>query len=463
MGVSIGLAQSARHSHQNANRLRGKEIFLDKCRNVIANEINEWHNFFVELHEQFALPLLKFLRQGIAMYTNLTLRHCAGRALCLLVAEVLVACGGGSQSANQNGTPAAQLEVATGSTASTASTQSSTTSATTVVSTGTTATVGATPVAKVSLKGVNLSGAEYNSNAPAARLGWDYIYPNTAEIDYYHSKGFTAIRLPIAGSRVQPINSAPLNDIEIGHIKNIVAYCAKYNMSVILDPHDYGMKYDSISGAMLPLGMPGGLPAAAFADFWGRLAQAFKGTPNVVFGLMNEPHLQSATQWHAVASASITAIRASGAAQLILIPGTNYTGAHDWVSSGNATAWDTVDDPTGNFAFELHQYLDSDNSGTHAACVRGKGATVLADATSWARAKGYRLFLAEVAWSQDASCADEGSAIMHYTTSNADVWTGWTYWAGGPWIASNYIFMLDPAVLANPVDRSQMPVLIANL
>jgi endoglucanase len=308
-----------------------------------------------------------------------------------------------------------------------------------------------------------LSGAEYNNSNPKARLGWDYMYPSTTEIDYYAAKGFTTIRLPFAGSRVQPQNDAPLNVTELGYIQTIVTYCASKHITVILDPHDYGLKYDSVSGKMLPLGMPAGLPASSYADFWSRLAQAFKEQSNVIFGLMNEPNQQSPAQWASVANAAIAAIRSAGATQLILIPGTDYTGAYDWVSSGNAATWAHVSDPAKNFAFEVHQYLDSDNSGTHASCVAGNGSTALIAATTWARSNGYHLFLGEVGWSQDPSCTNEGPALMHYTTANPDVWIGWTYWAGGPWIPQSYIFMLDPANLANPVDKPQMQVLVDNL
>src|SRR5205807_5705153 len=46
-----------------------------------------------------------------------------------------------------------------------------------------------------------------------------------------------------------------------------------------------------------------------------------------------------------------------------------------------------------NFAFEVHQYLDYDSSGTHSTCVTGLGATVLNEFTSWARTNGVNGFL----------------------------------------------------------------------
>jgi endoglucanase len=96
---------------------------------------------------------------------------------------------------------------------------------------------------------------------------------------------------------------------------------------------------------------------------------------------MNEPNAQTAVQWQAAASTSVAAIRTAGFTGKITIPGTSFTGAQLWVSSGNGAAWAGYVDPGNNFIFEMHEYLDSDNSGTHSTCASGKGATALSAAT----------------------------------------------------------------------------------
>lgn len=313
------------------------------------------------------------------------------------------------------------------------------------------------------MKGVNISGAEFNNDKPYGTVNTNYVYPSQAQIDYYAAKGMKLIRLPFAGARLQPVNNAPLADAELARIASIVDYAATKGMQVVIDPHDYGMKYDSTTGTMRPLGTPSGLPASVFADFWSRLAVAFKAKQNVIFGLMNEPANQSAAEWKAVAVAGINAIRATGATQKILIPGASWTGAHSWVSSGNAAAWTGFTEAGNNFAFEMHQYLDSDSSGTQASCTAGSGSTRLVAATNWARTNGYKVFLGEVGWSTDASCTPEAKAIMSYMTSNADVWEGWAYWTSGQWYPSTYMFMLDPLDFRAPVDRPQMSILTSHL
>ena len=62
----------------------------------------------------------------------------------------------------------------------------------------------------------------------------------------------------------------------------------------------------------------------------------------------------------------------SATTQLILLPGNNWTSAQTFVSNGSAAALATVVNPDGSITgliFDVHKYLDSDNSGTHDDCV----------------------------------------------------------------------------------------------
>ena len=58
----------------------------------------------------------------------------------------------------------------------------------------------------------------------------------------------------------------------------------------------------------------------------------------------------------------------SATSQIILLPGNNYTSAQTFASNGSGAALLTVKNPDGsttNLVFDVHKYLDSDNSGTH--------------------------------------------------------------------------------------------------
>jgi endoglucanase len=89
---------------------------------------------------------------------------------------------------------------------------------------------------------------------------------------------------------------------------------------------------------------------------------------------MNEPHhLDSLSRWADTVQAAVTAIRRAGATtQVILLPGTDFTHATTFIENGSAGNLSRVRNPdnsTTNLVFEVHQYLDSDNSGTHLECV----------------------------------------------------------------------------------------------
>ena len=150
------------------------------------------------------------------------------------------------------------------------------------------------------------------------------------------------------------------------------------------------------------------VPNVALADVWTRLADAFKDNPRVIFGLMNEPHGMPTEQWKDAANAGIAAIRGTKATNLILVCGNGYSGGHswagDWYGTPNAKAMLEIKDPGNNFAFEIHQYLDPDSSGTKPIAVSANiGSERLAGVTRWLRENKRRGFLGEFASAVDAA------------------------------------------------------------
>jgi endoglucanase len=305
---------------------------------------------------------------------------------------------------------------------------------------------------QLALLGVNLSGAEYG-NASVGRLGWEYVYPTNAEIDHFASKHLNIIRLPFQWERIQPEQNGPLNQVELSHIDGLVTYANSKGLKVILDPHNYGYGYGNLIGSS-------GTPHSAFADFWGKLAANYATKLNVIFGLMNEPHDQTAWQWLEAANTAISAIRAAGAtSQEIFVPGTAWDGAWTWTSSGNGSiVAANIHDPFHKMAFEVHQFLDSDGSGTHAATVSPTiGVERLTDITKWAERTGVKLFLGEFGVADDQASLSALRNMLGYMQQHSDVWLGGTYWTAGPWTGS-YMYSSEPA---NGVDKPQMSVLSA--
>ncbi len=140
----------------------------------------------------------------------------------------------------------------------------------------------------------------------------------------------------------------------------------------LLDMHNYARRNDA-AGKPQVVGSPD-TPVAALVEFWRQLGARFNGDANVWLGLMNEPHDIAATEWAAIAQQCVSELRSAKISNKLLVPGTAWTGAHSWVSSGNAKAFDSFVDPANNFAFEVHQYFDKDSSGRVGLCVPGSAA-----------------------------------------------------------------------------------------
>ena len=103
----------------------------------------------------------------------------------------------------------------------------------------------------------------------------------------------------------------------------------------------------------------------------------------------------------------------------------------------------------------MHQYLDSDGSGTSGTCVSSTiGAERIADATTWLQNNGLKGFLGEI------GAGSNGAHFLHYERSfsardeppsflladcisavqgalcamqQSGVWIGALWWAAGPW------------------------------
>ncbi len=304
--------------------------------------------------------------------------------------------------------------------------------------------------------GVNLACAEFGSDLPGT-YNKHYTYPSRSEVDYYVNKGMNVFRLPFKWERLQHQANGPLNADELSRIKTFVNYAASKEAAVVLDPHNYARYYGDVIGS-------DDLPVSVFEDFWAKLAEVFKNNPHVIFGLMNEPHGMDTELWLADANAAISAIRATGANNLILVPGNAYTGAHSWSSTwygtANAKVMINIVDPADNYAFEVHQYFDDNSSGTSESCVNTTiGSSRLKNFTSWLREHNKRGFLGEFGCSSNDQCLAALDDMLDSIDDNSDVWLGWTYWAGGPWWGS-YMFSVEPD---NGSDKPQMKILEKHL
>lgn len=305
-------------------------------------------------------------------------------------------------------------------------------------------------------RGLNISGAEYGEVDGVE--GVNFTYPSESTVSYFADKGFDTVRLPFKWERLQPRLGEAFERTELERLKTSVDGLRERGFIVILDPHNFGYYSGHNIGSAE-------VSPRQFAQFWIRLAAEFANEDGIAFGLMNEPHDIAPAVWLDAANQAIAGIRAVGARNLILVPGTHWSGVVTWAEDfgrgSNATTMLGVVDPIDNYAFEVHQYMDKDLSGTNEACVNAdlavEGMVKLSD---WLRTHGKRAFLGEFGGSKDPDCLAGLTRMMDQMAEDSDVWLGWTYWAGGDWWSPEEGNNIQPTADG---DRAQLSVLLPAL
>ncbi|MGF0539429.1 glycoside hydrolase family 5 protein [Agrobacterium sp. ES01] len=309
---------------------------------------------------------------------------------------------------------------------------------------------------RLCFRGVNLSGAEYGDVNGIE--GTNFFYPTPATTTYFAKKGFDTIRLPFRWERLQPTLGSDLDVLELQRLTSSVKGLRAQGFRVILDPHNFGYYGDLRIGSKE-------LPARQLADFWIRLAVNFADDHGVIFGLMNEPYDIGAKDWLDAANGAIQGIRRVNAHNLILVPGTHWSGASSWTEDfgqgSNSDVIKGVLDPDNNFAIEFHQYLDVDSSGTHEECSNSEGAEqAIKNATVWLKENGFRGMIGEIGVSSAPECTQALSRIVDHLRANADTWLGFTYWAAGDWWPPSEPLNIQPQ---GDGDKPQLTALVDSM
>lgn len=200
----------------------------------------------------------------------------------------------------------------------------------------------------------------------------------------------------------------------------------------IVDPHNYG-RFD---GAIIT-------DYEEFGTWWGNLALQFVDNDRVLFDTNNEYNTEDQTLVFNMNQAAITSIRGVGAtSQYILAEGNAWSGAWDWVSVNSNLV--NLTDPENKLIYEMHQYLDSDSSGTSDVCVNNTiGYDRVLSATQWLIENKKVALLGEYAGGANTVCQEAVVGMLSYMQENSDVWLGALWWGGGPWWGT-YIFSFEP-------------------
>jgi endoglucanase len=291
-----------------------------------------------------------------------------------------------------------------------------------------------------------------------------YAYPGKDRVDWIATQGFGTIRVPFVFQNIQASSLATLNEGAMRQLDPVLSECAARRIVCLLDMHNYGNYYFDDSATSQ--GLPGTIEVsnARLANLWAQIANRYKSNSYVWFDLMNEPNKQTALEWVKTDNAIAAAIRATGATNKIVFQGTAWDGAWTWATSGNAMQLLKAYDPGDNYAFEAHQYLDRDGSGTSPTCAAGSGAVRLDPFTTWLRKYGLQGIIGEVGWAANAGCTIEATALLNHwqaatTSTAAGGYIGLTYWAAGPWWQDNYMYLAEPRPFPTGADPAQLKTL----
>jgi endoglucanase len=220
---------------------------------------------------------------------------------------------------------------------------------------------------------------------------------------FYKDDHMNIFRLPVGWQYLVNNNlGGTLDSTNLGYYDQLVQSCLSTGAYCIIDIHNYARWNGGIIGQ-------GGPTNDQFVSVWKQLATKYASQSRIWFGTMNEPHdVPSITTWAATVQAVVTAIRNAGAtSQFISLPGNDWQSAGAVINDGSAAALSTVKNPDGtttNLIFDVHKYLDSDNSGTHTECVTNNIDDAFAPLATWLRQNGRQAILTETGGGNTASC-----------------------------------------------------------
>ncbi|KAF5389730.1 hypothetical protein D9757_006061 [Collybiopsis confluens] len=293
----------------------------------------------------------------------------------------------------------------------------------TATSTGPVVTPTISPISGSKLKyaGVNIAGFDFGCGADGTcnvsgawpPLTQYYGMDGAGQMQHFtKDDGYNVFRLPVGWQFLtNGVLGGDLNANNLVEYDNLVQACLDTGAACIIDIHNY-------------------------ARWNGLLAAKYASEPNIIFGVMNEPHdVPDINLWAQSVQAAVTAIRQAGATkQLILLPGNNWTSAQTFVSNGSGPALLTVKNPDGTttgLIFDVHKYLDADNSGTNTECVTNNIDSSWAPLATWLRQNGRQAFNTETGGGNVASCVEFMCQQIAFQAQNSDVFLGYVGWAAG--------------------------------
>ena len=287
-------------------------------------------------------------------------------------------------------------------------------------------------------QGTNLSGGEFGQ-VPGV-VGRDYGFPTASDARYFVERGMNFFRIPFRHERLQPTLRGALDEAEWARLMEAVDAALALGATVAIEPHNSARHNGRV------------ITELEMGDLWGRVANRIRSRPDasrIWCNITNEPHDMTTEAWVSLANAALRELRRVGFTGTVLVPGNGWTGGGHWSSSWygtpNSKAMLNVVDPGSNIVFEVHQYLDSDASGSKPECVSASiGVERLTSFDAWLRTNHRRGFLGEIGAPNTPLCKEAVTRTLAFIEEHGDVWTGFAWWSAGSRWPASYPLSIQP-------------------
>ncbi|KAI0652074.1 glycoside hydrolase superfamily [Trametes meyenii] len=290
------------------------------------------------------------------------------------------------------------------------------------------------------LGGVNTAGFDFSVATDGSFTGTG-VPPPASQFTHFSNEGANLYRIPFAWQLMTPTVGGPINETFFAIYDKTVqaALASSSDAHVIVDLHNYARW----NGGIISQGGP---TNAQFASIWSQLAQKYGSNERIIFGIMNEPHdIPSIEAWVSSVQYAVDAIRKEGATNFLLLPGSSWASAQAFPTEAGPLLV-KVEDPLGGtdkLIFDVHKYLDSDNSGTHPDCTTDN-VDVLKTLVQFLQNNGNRqAILSETGGGNTASCETLLANELSFVKSAFPTLAGFSVWAAGAF-DTTYVLTVTP-------------------
>lgn len=328
------------------------------------------------------------------------------------------------------------------------------------------------------LAGINLSGLEFSKMIDPVVIpnlsvaDSDSTASDLVDTQAFINAGMNTVRLPVSwgylqldGPGVGTINHAYYDD----YVRPLLQTLTHAKVYTIVDMHAY-MRYSTFGEQYSGCGASGPCPDGqlildekAYQSVWGQLMDVIKNDPLIdqdylVLDLMNEPVGVPDDKVFTIQTSLIKLLRQKQFNGYILVEGNGWSGLHSWTTEQwtgkegqtytNATLFTRANfvkagvTDLSKIIINVHQYLDSDYSGTHDDCQQdltttGPNGFNLDAFVDYLTENQLQAAVTEFGAGRNASsCREPLQQFMTYLKDNASTikpygFVGWTAWASG--------------------------------